>query len=165
MGDMDETGTIDIGILNRRARPRSVGAETTNLLSAAADALRDEVEREVADWRKAGLSDEEAIVAAYLGLGFTNRAISHIIARSPTVVNDHQRRIEKRYKEAKRLVTAVESPGVRDILSRYWTCPQCGHDNKLSQIPVTREVETGRTQLRCFGCREWTNVQDSPRQA
>lgn len=160
---MAETGTIDIGKLNRRARPRSVGAETKDLLSAAAEALRDEVEREVAVWREAGLSDEEAAVAAYLGMGFTNRAIAHIMGRSPATVNDHHRRIETRYDEAKRLVTAVESPGVRDILSRYWTCPRCGHDNDLSQIPVTREVETGRTELRCFGCREWTNVQDAPR--
>lgn len=160
---MTEPGTVDIGELNRQARQRSLGTEARESLSAAADAVREEVERGIATWRASGLSRGEAVVAAYRELGFTNRTIAHITGLSPSTVDDHQHTIAVRYDEAKRLVGAVESSPVGDVRSDGWACHRCGHDNDLSQIPITRDLEDGRTDLRCFGCRAWTTVQAARR--
>lgn len=160
---MAGSGNLDIGELNRRARPKSIGAETRRRLQSAAERLQDDVEPTIQAYRAAGLSDRQAFVATYRALGFTDRAIAGMAGLSPATVDEERRHVAERYRTAKRLVAAVESPSVVDVVSTRWGCPRCGHDNELAQIPIERDLETGQTHLRCYGCRGWTTIDDPRR--
>jgi len=150
------SGFVDVSGVNRivrniRAGRPPIEARKREHVREVKQELAEHIESRRAAWEAIGLTTEEAEVASYGELGFTDDAISQLTDSTTATVRERRRRARGKYDRAARLVARVEST---QALDTAWTCGYCGRDTPRSTADIEYDVGANAVEYRCSSCGE-----------
>ncbi|MFQ3285975.1 MAG: DNA-binding NarL/FixJ family response regulator [Natronomonas sp.] len=151
MGDFVDVSGVNRIVRNIRAGRPPIEARKREQVREVKHELTERIESRKTAWEAIGLTTQEAEVASYGELGFTDDAISQLTDVTTATVREHRRRARGKYDQAARLVTRVEST---QALDTAWTCRYCGRDTPRSNADIEYDIRENAVEYQCRSCGE-----------